>query len=77
MDIESEGTTVTVVHECESSTTDVIGLGDNSIQSLQIELENVSRITVNFAASGAVAHLAWNSVLRDLFMNLVAPCDVT
>jgi hypothetical protein len=59
MDIERNTTSVTVVHKGGISTIDVIGLGDNAVQIVLIDLEMVFRITVNFATSGAVTYLAF------------------
>lgn len=58
MDIEGHDTFITVVHQGGTSTIHVIGLGDNSVQTVLISLKFVFRITINFATSGAVTDLA-------------------
>jgi hypothetical protein len=59
MDIERNNTNIIVVHEEGTSTIDVIGYGNNAVQTVLIELKSVTRITVNFATSGAVTFIAF------------------
>ena len=70
MGIEGSGTTVTVVQEDEigietTSTIVVNGLGRNSVQTVPIDLEDVSQVNVNFAASGGVIYVSIGSGSTD------------
>jgi hypothetical protein len=63
MDIE-EGTHsfITVVHDVgtkqETTQIDIFGLGDNAVQTVLINIANVSKLTLNLDTSGAITHLA-------------------
>ena len=57
--IEGGGTTITVFHADGSRTTtiSVIGLGQNSVQTVSIGIEGVARLLVNLSGSGAVVNI--------------------
>ena len=58
MNINGNATYVTVTHSGETVVRiSVVGLGRNSIQTVSINLENVSSITVTFTEPGAVTQL--------------------
>jgi hypothetical protein len=63
MDIDEEGTTIMVTYEDESGmeqtkTIDVPVYGGNSVQTVRIDLDNVSQLKANLSGSGAVTYLA-------------------
>ena len=60
MGIEGNSTTITVIHHerARSTTISVIGLGRNSVQTVFVEIEHVSQLSVNLSGPGAVTSIA-------------------
>jgi hypothetical protein len=59
MDVEEATTSITVVYDGGEVTLDVPPLGDNSVQTLTIDIENVSQLKLNLTGSGAVTFLSF------------------
>jgi hypothetical protein len=62
MDIEERSRSfITVVHDVgtkqETTQIDFVGLGDNAVQTVLINIANVSKLTLNLDTSGAITHL--------------------
>jgi len=60
MGIEGNSTVITILHDdgTRSTTISLVGLGQNSVQTISIGIGQVSQLDVNFSASGAVASVA-------------------
>jgi hypothetical protein len=63
MDIEERNRSfITVIHEVgtrqERTQIDIVGLGDNAVQTVPINIEHASKLTLNLDTSGAITHLA-------------------
>ncbi|TCS59805.1 cadherin domain-containing protein [Primorskyibacter sedentarius] len=60
LDIEEEGGTITLTFEDGSTrVVDIPGVGDNSIQTIDLNAANVTKMTIHLTGSGAVDDLCW------------------
>lgn len=59
MDIEQNDSFVEVISSGVKKQINIVGLGDNALQTIDVNTEKVSEMTLNLATSGAITHISF------------------